>query len=72
MMIYGQIVAKFFAAIQDYEDTSLFQVHRHEFLQEYIHFRFFHVFCTRNSKLDNEESRLLENRYNLPENLITF
>lgn len=71
-LILSQIVSECFAAIQNLTDTSHFTVHRHEFLQEYICFWFFHVFCTCHSKLDNEESRFLQNRYNLPWNVITF
>lgn len=51
------IVPKCFAAILNFTDASHFiSVHRHEFLQEYIYFWFFHVFCTHPSKLDDEES----------------
>lgn len=35
---------------------NLILVHRHEFLQEYFCFWFFHIFCTRHSKLDHEQS----------------
>ncbi len=55
-LFVSQIVSKCFATIHNFADTSDFTVHRHEFLQEYICFWFFHVFCTRHSKLANEES----------------
>lgn len=50
------IFKQFIFTIENCAKTSHFEVHRHEFLEEYIHFRVVHVFCTGHSKLDPEES----------------
>ncbi len=55
-LIFTKNASRCFASIQNFADTYRFTVHRHEFLQEYIHFWFFHIFGTCYSELDDEES----------------